>query len=515
MNSPVLMKRLFSFHSTGKTTLCVLFAQLTRNSHHISSRFTELRVLLQIMSAGSATKGLFSLPLELHTHISGFTPPCEIISLARTCRSAYRIYKPLHLQRLVHLTRKSIQHHGLHFIEFEELERVFGGVFHQRVVRTLAESAPVEIVKQFFDMNGWAVKKELIDDAYSDDYIPGMEAALDTGSMPPNLAMLALQVLFLIIVQTKEEIWETHANFIQEFDSLCARSYPPTLSPRFSRSTKPSYKLPPASYLSRLDLRPTSPLRNLALLIILAKNLGPDLNVYLMPYYVPWFHLHYPQIAIYLMQQGLSVHATYPPPFKGPPSKLLRYMLRVNVRMVRLLLSRGVDPNEPSFIASCSLQRAVERMGPHANPLVQMRAVDLLFSGHILPGFGDVQGFSTKNDDIMPCAEMVEKAMQMFDVLREFGAEVDMQRIEETVVAGYNQVFGIYGEDVFVDSISHSCSYIAMYLIGVGRRLGFGFFLQLPDGVVARLERIEARERERKGTWRSEKKQKNRGCWCW
>src|SRR5690606_18368587 len=185
-----------------------------------------------------------------------------------------------------------------------------------------------------------------------------------------------------------------------------------------------------------------------------------------------------------------------------------RYTIRVNARMLRLLLSNGVDPNEATLIASCGLQRAISGGNQYASRLTQMRAVELLFSGHVLPGFGDVEETAVpvldRKKDMPPIRVMVDKAMDCFETLQAFGAEVDMERVEEMCVVAYQHVWRIYGENIWKESISGNCAYIAMYFVGMGRRLGFTFFEELDVKVPG------IKDNRKKGS--SRKGKKNHDC---
>ncbi|RPA82252.1 hypothetical protein BJ508DRAFT_375933, partial [Ascobolus immersus RN42] len=255
------------------------------------------------MASSNTTTGIFSLPFELHERISHFATLSSLIALAKTCRNADRIYRTLHLEKMVYLTRISTAYAGLspvdHDPEETELSKAINGTFHERVVQNLANKAPVAVVVQFFDRLGWDVKRTATFthiDGVAD--LVGVDEVYNPGPLPPYLALLPLQVIFRLIQEIPEKNWNALSFFVQQFSDLCK---PTPGSPHPSGSPKANYALPEFRYLNTLDLSRPSPIRDIALLIILAKNIGPNLNTFAMPYYLPWFYVKYPQLAEFLM----------------------------------------------------------------------------------------------------------------------------------------------------------------------------------------------------------------------
>ncbi|RPA82253.1 hypothetical protein BJ508DRAFT_325784 [Ascobolus immersus RN42] len=150
----------------------------------------------------------------------------------------------------------------------------------------------------------------------------------------------------------------------------------------------------------------------------------------------------------------------------------------------------------------CNLQGVIRGMGPEAWAfnLLEMKPVDLLFSGHTLPGFGENDMDQTpiqvlvKRLDMPPINEMVDKAMECFDALKEFGATIDMEKVEADCMAAYQHVLGVYGEDVWSDDIGGNSAYIAKYFVGMGKRLKLCSFRKIHSPRSAFSRRLPVQE---------------------
>src|SRR5690606_25191508 len=145
-----------------------------------------------------AIRGIFSLPLELHANISQFAAPSSLIALSKTCHTAYRTYKPLHLERLAYLARISIAHASAISIEHElneaDMSSAIDEYFYEQLVYKLAHKAPIHVVTEFFDKLGWNVKQHL--SRNHTDYladVADVNEIYNSNKLSPYIALLPLQ----------------------------------------------------------------------------------------------------------------------------------------------------------------------------------------------------------------------------------------------------------------------------------------------------------------------------------